>query len=159
MAPPAPQPVHDSRREYAHQVSFRLPAATASVGAARAYTAELLDAWDVAGEVAEDAVLVVSELVTNAVAHTASEQVVCRLRSGERRLYVEVEDEARGCTFPVRRTPAPASPRGRGLLLVEALSLAWGVMDAPQGCGRIVWAELPSPAPWYGPARPATERP
>ncbi len=139
-------------------MSFRLPAATASVGAARAYTAELLDAWDVADEVSEDAVLAVSELVTNAVAHTASEQVVCRLRSGEGRLYVEVEDEARGFAFPVRQTPAPTDRRGRGLLLVDALSLAWGVMDAPQGCGRIVWAELPSPTPRSGPDRPATER-
>jgi anti-sigma regulatory factor (Ser/Thr protein kinase) len=163
VAPPALHSVRVPRQEYAHRVSFRLPVLAPSVSAARAYVRELLQAWGLSPELCDDAVLVTSELVTDVIAHADSEEMVCRLRAGEERLYVEVEVEDRARTFPTRTAPAADSRRGRGLLLVDTLSQDWGVTDAPLGSGRIVWAELPSAPPPAGAqlrlVRPAAERP
>lgn len=122
---------------------FGLPATPASVGAARRRVRELLDAWGVGPDTSDNALLVTSELVTNALTHTASEQIVCRLRLTAGRLHIEVEDENRGGTLPAQRIPGPDEQCGRGLLLVGMVSSDWGVRDAPQGSGRVVWAELP----------------
>ncbi|GAA0312401.1 hypothetical protein GCM10009540_34850 [Streptomyces turgidiscabies] len=123
---------------------FVLPAAPASVSAARRKVRELLDAWGVDADTCDNALLVTSELVTNALTHTASERIVCRLRLSAGRLHVEVEDENRGGTLPAQRRPGFDEQCGRGLLLVGVLSSDWGVRDAPHGSGRIVWAELPT---------------
>ncbi|WP_105968754.1 ATP-binding protein [Streptomyces geranii] len=122
---------------------FALPATPASVGAARRKVRELLDSWNVGDDTTDNALLVTSELVTNALTHTASERIVCRLRLSAGRLHVEVEDENRAGTLPAQRIPGPDEQCGRGLLLVGILSSDWGVRDAPHGSGRIVWAELP----------------
>jgi anti-sigma regulatory factor (Ser/Thr protein kinase) len=123
---------------------FGLPAAPASVGEARRTARELLDEWGVHPETCEDAVLVISELVTNALTHTASEWIVCRLRVTGEGLHIEVEDQNSGRVLPARRRPGPDDQNGRGLMLVGVLSSDWGVRDTPQRSGRVVWAELPS---------------
>ncbi|MDW4906293.1 ATP-binding protein, partial [Streptomyces sp. ADMS] len=121
---------------------FGLPASPASVGAARRKVRELLDAWGVGPDTSDNALLVTSELVTNALTHTASERIVCRMRFSARRLHIEVEDENCGGTLPAQRRPGPDEQCGRGLLLVGVVSRDWGVRDAPHGSGRVVWAEL-----------------
>ncbi|WP_275409395.1 ATP-binding protein, partial [Streptomyces sp. SID12501] len=121
---------------------FGLPATPASVGAARRKVRELLDAWLVDPDTSDNALLVTSELVTNALTHTASERIVCRLHLSAGRLRIEVEDENRGGTLPAQRRPGPDEQCGRGLLLVGVLSSDWGVRDAPHGSGRVVWSEL-----------------
>ncbi len=88
---------------------FGLPATPASVGAARRRVRELLDAWGVGPDTSDNALLVTSELVTNALTHTASEQIVCRLRLTAGRLHIEVEDENRGGTLPASGCPAPTN--------------------------------------------------
>jgi len=159
MAPPSlPQPLGRLPGGESPQDTevFDLPAVPASVGMARRSVGRLLDAWGIGDEAHHDAVLVVSELATNAIAHTASERIVCRVRTDGRRLHIEVEDQNRGLTLPARRRPGPDDQGGRGLVLVGVLSSDWGVKHAPYGSGRIVWAEL-SP---YGAERPApTETP
>lgn len=157
MAPPSlPQPLGRLPRdrlagpsEYSPQHSpqsgmFVLPATPASVGAARGKVRELLGAWGVGPDTADNALLVTSELVTNALTHTASERVVCRLRLSAGRLHIEVEDENRAGNLPAQRRPGPDEQCGRGLLLVGMVSSDWGVRDAPHGTGRIVWSELPA---------------
>jgi len=157
MAPPSlPQPLGRLPRDrlaggpskYSPQHSpqsgmFALPATPASVGAARRKVRDLLDTWGVGADTTDNVLLMTSELVTNALTHTASERVVCRLRLSAGRLHIEVEDENRGGTLPAQRIPGPDEQCGRGLLLVGMLSSDWGVRDAPHGSGRIVWAELP----------------
>ncbi|WP_063783474.1 ATP-binding protein, partial [Streptomyces sp. NRRL WC-3618] len=123
---------------------FVLTATPASVGMARRKVRELLDLWNVGPDACDNALLVTSELVTNALTHAASERVVCRLYLSAERLYIEVEDENRGRTLPARRRPEPDEQCGRGLLLVGVLTSDWGVRDAPDGSGRVVWAELPA---------------
>ncbi|MGW3649887.1 ATP-binding protein [Streptomyces sp. NPDC000878] len=153
MAPPSlPQPLGRLPRDrlaggpskYSPQSGmFALPATPVSVGAARRKVRDLLDTWGVGADTTDNVLLMTSELVTNALTHTASERVVCRLRLSAGRLHIEVEDENRGGTLPAQRIPGPDEQCGRGLLLVGMLSSDWGVRDAPHGSGRIVWAELP----------------
>ncbi|WP_230396643.1 ATP-binding protein [Streptomyces blattellae] len=135
--------------------------APASVGLTRRRVRELLTAWGVCSETCDNAVLVASELLTNALTHSAGSQIVCRVRVIADRLRVEVEDQYRGPTRPALRQPGPYDQGGRGLFLVDELSTDWGVADAPDGSGHIVWAELTtapneSTQSQPAPAQPAT---
>ncbi|MCG7529309.1 ATP-binding protein [Streptomyces sp. OfavH-34-F] len=121
---------------------FALPAHPESVAAARRLTKARLGEWHAGGDTREAAVLIVSELVTNAVVHTASARVLCELRCLEGRLRVSVQDQGHQPGGPCLGRGAD-DEHGRGLLLVDSLATAWGSRDAGDGSGRIVWAELP----------------
>lgn len=99
-----------------------------------------LAGWSVCADTCESAVLVVSELVTNAVVHTASNRVVCELADHDGLVRIAVQDEgcAPGETHPAQQRPD--EEHGRGLLLVAALCRAWGAQE--YGPGLLVWAEL-----------------
>ncbi|MFD9790957.1 ATP-binding protein [Streptomyces sp. NPDC059070] len=130
-------PVPDVRR-----YAFDLAARPESAAAARRHTAELTVRWGLGDELGDEAALVISELVTNAVVHTAGTRVTCELSFSAGHLTVAVKDQGYGCDGPVLCDAAEGEERGRGLLLVDALSVAWGAHDAPHGPGRIVWARL-----------------
>ncbi|MCK8679634.1 MULTISPECIES: ATP-binding protein [Streptomyces] len=121
--------------------SFELPAGAESVCRARHLVEERLVLWGVSGDVSDGVMLVVSELVTNAVVHTASHRVVCELRDCGEQLRIAVQDEGCPAAGPRLRRAAPEEC-GRGLMLVDAVSTAWGAYDARHGVGRVVWAEL-----------------
>jgi len=89
----------------------------------------------------ETALLVVTELVTNAVRHGQS-RVTLALTLDDDRLLLEVADDGSG--VPQVRHPGWQAVGGRGLLLVEALATRWGVRRS--GRGKVVWAELPAPS-------------
>jgi anti-sigma regulatory factor (Ser/Thr protein kinase) len=89
---------------------------------------------------AETAVLLASELVTNAVVHTRSADVGLRARCDGETLLVAVDDEA--ASPPACCDGAPA---GAGLTLVESLAARWGW--EPLGSGKRVWFELPCDPP------------
>ncbi|WP_245235901.1 ATP-binding protein [Streptomyces durhamensis] len=124
--------------------AFELPARPAAVGTARRAVRDLLTAWDVPADRRDDAVLVTSELVTNALVHTAGERIACRVHGTADRIRIEVEDQGGGHAPPAARRPEPDDQHGRGLFLVDALSLDWGVAPVPGRPARVVWAELPS---------------
>lgn len=91
------------------------------VAAARAWLAELLDAWEMSEEV-DDAVLVASELVSNAVIH-ARTSIQLRVACVDSTVRVEVFDE--NSRLPAL-APCPAdATSGRGLNLVAAMSTGW----------------------------------
>ncbi|MET8948788.1 ATP-binding protein [Streptomyces sp. NPDC004542] len=127
--------------------AFVIASTPAAVAAARAGVRETLTAWGIGGDAADSAVLITSELVTNALTHSASERIGCRLLATPERLRIEVEDQNRGPLRPVPRQPDPDDQSGRGLLLVEALSTDWGLADLPGRYGRTVWAELATAPP------------
>jgi anti-sigma regulatory factor (Ser/Thr protein kinase) len=105
------------------------------VGSARQFAAGVLQTW---GCPADDVILVVGELAANAVlhAHTPFTVILSRRRN---RLTVEVADHSSRLPVPV--APRPDAVSGRGLLLVEAVSDAWGVRpDATDG--KLIWAEF-----------------
>lgn len=97
-----------------------------------------LDEWGLTS-LLDDALLLTSELVTNALLHAGAREIslrVCRLADGVR---VEVTD--RSPALP-RTKPARGRSAGRGLALVEAWSRRWGIAPAPPG--KTVWFEVGS---------------
>lgn len=121
---------------------FHLPALAACVSEARRRLRTLLDDQDVDGEARDDAGLVISELFTNAVRHSGSDRVSCAVRVTGNLLRLEVADQGCGMTEPQPREPGVDEECGRGLQLVNAIALSWGVQSCPDGRGRLVWAVL-----------------
>ncbi len=94
-------------------------------------------AWQVAGRV-DDAEIVVSELVANAVRHAAPPlELLVTVR--ERYLHISVRDGSP--VRPRRVLPDPDTAEGgRGLLLVDAVAAGWGTTEVAGG--KVVWATL-----------------
>ncbi|MDQ0775098.1 anti-sigma regulatory factor (Ser/Thr protein kinase) [Streptomyces aurantiacus] len=93
---------------------------------------------------AEDVLLVVSELVTNACLHAEGPDEL-RIACEKKVLRVEVSD--RGTGQPAPRTPHRAGrPGGHGMFIVQRLCLDWGVIRTTGVAGKTVWAELGAPA-------------
>ncbi|MDB1088179.1 ATP-binding protein [Streptomyces sp. ACA25] len=123
---------------------------------ARLLAVQQLADWGVPhGSDASDAVaLVVGELAANAVTHgrLPGRDFEVRLVRVPGRLWVAVTD-ARGDTRPSPAAPGAASDAeaGRGLALVAAVALRWGVAERRPGPGKTVWAQLCLPG---GPVDP-----
>jgi anti-sigma regulatory factor (Ser/Thr protein kinase) len=113
-----------------------LPPDTSAAGRARELVADRMASAP--AERRATALLLVSELVTNAVQHGAG-LVVLTVISTPSVLRVNVFDE--GERRPQARMASPDEPWGRGLLLVDRLALAWGVEDGAV-LGKTVWFEL-----------------
>jgi anti-sigma regulatory factor (Ser/Thr protein kinase) len=84
-------------------------------------------------------VLLVSELVTNAVAH-ADPPVVLRVHVDDERTRVEVTDGVRD--VPVVRDPPPTALGGRGVMFVDRLASSWGTCEEEGEAAKAVWFEL-----------------
>jgi CheY-like chemotaxis protein/anti-sigma regulatory factor (Ser/Thr protein kinase) len=121
------------------QASLELEAHVESARLARRFVRETLVTWGVAADSLDDALLVVSELVTNAVVHARTD---CELRLGlsPGSVRIEVVDGGGGTPDPL--PPSRTRPHGRGLNLIDAVTSAWGV-DPRTGGGKLVWAEIP----------------
>ncbi|MFJ7334984.1 ATP-binding protein [Streptomyces sp. NPDC101110] len=93
---------------------------------------------------AEDVLLVVSELVTNACLHAGGPDQL-RISCDNKVIRLEVTD--RGTGQPAPRNPHRAGrPGGHGMFIVQRLCLDWGVVRTPGLSGKTVWAELGAPA-------------
>lgn len=115
-----------------------------SVAAARAFVRDTLQGWG-HPELVDDAVVLTSELVTNAVVHAGTAADVLCLRS-EDSIRVEVADRYPEREIPVQSGRTLASPdreNGRGLLLCAALADRWGVDYSPTR--KHVWFHLSLP--------------
>jgi hypothetical protein len=86
----------------------------------------------------DSACLVVSEFVSNVLQHAGTGMEVSVAQYG-RRVRLAVRDHS--STFPHELPRDVERPYGRGLLLVEAFSRAWGTLPAADG-GKIMWAIL-----------------
>lgn len=102
---------------------------------------EVLDDWGCDADAQEDLLLVVSELVTNAVVHGAEPILVTMVRTSER-IRVEVTDGADRSSPQGQPRAKSDAENGRGLAVVTRLAVAWGWRATP-GAGKTVWAELP----------------
>jgi anti-sigma regulatory factor (Ser/Thr protein kinase) len=116
---------------------MELPADRTAPSQARRFVAATLREWDVSRSVIDDAVLLVSELVTNALLHARSAPILeCTRRRG--RIRFEVCDDSPA--VPRRRHYANDAVTGRGLALVETLATRWGT--EPFRNGKRVWFEM-----------------
>jgi len=107
------------------------------VAAARGLAADVVAGWGLHA-VLEDAVLVVSELASNAVIHGAGDTSLT-LERDVHHLRITVHDSGGGTPTP--RDTAADEPSGRGLRIVERLATQWGFdVDVD---GTVVWAEIP----------------
>jgi anti-sigma regulatory factor (Ser/Thr protein kinase) len=122
-------------------------------GTARDFTRQILGSWGLR-ELAEDAVVIVSELVTNALRHGARDrngsvrdgsghervELILLRRPGQ--MVCAVTD--RGAEPPVLARPDPSAEAGRGLCVVEALAATWGWTRLGTH-KKAVWATLTVP--------------
>jgi anti-sigma regulatory factor (Ser/Thr protein kinase) len=119
----------------------RFPGRPEQVRAARRFVAAPLAAWPATQEAA---LLLVSEVVTNAILHSASGDegggVEVHYALDDQEVYVGVVD-AGGAAHPRRHGEYLEGASGRGLALVAALASGWGVHD--HQAGRVVWFRLP----------------
>jgi anti-sigma regulatory factor (Ser/Thr protein kinase) len=113
----------------------RLPRSPDSVRAARRLVG--VHSATLGGQQREDAALMVSELVTNALQHGIG-AITLRIDVDARAVRVEVADEGNVAVSP---TPAPGAHGGWGLRLVDQLADTWGVLE---GSTR-VWFRIQVP--------------
>ncbi len=118
---------------------WRLPCEPASVGAARDAARQFLRSEAPAAN--QDAVLLlVSELVTNAVLHTAVDRPIA-LRLGLTAGHVHIEVDDADPHQPVLRSARPDDDSGRGLLIVDSVAERWG-WHPVAGQGKRVWCDV-----------------
>lgn len=107
-----------------------------NVAAARRFIVSSLADWDRVPEL-EDVVLLASEVVTNVVIHAGphgpGDEIIVGVHRTDDLVRVEVTDRHPG--FPVVGTGSLARASGRGLLLLDLLATAWGVV--PNGTGKV----------------------
>lgn len=102
-----------------------------------------LFAGDLSDATVDDAAVMVSELVTNAVVHGRPE-ITLELWLTADRLTVAVGDLGEG--MPASAVPRLRQGSGRGLIIVDALATRWGVSWPLKRGGKDVWFELAQPA-------------
>ena len=155
-------------------VSCALPGRAESIKTARDFTWAALHRWDMAA-LSDDAGLVVSELVTNALRHglrcaggaygqepghgtvngpggLGGRPVRLRLLAEPPYLMCMVADPSR--EIPMRRDADPEAETGRGLRVIESCCSRWGWHLLDEG-GKVVWALLPSGGAALLPVAPA----
>ncbi|MFE9635368.1 ATP-binding protein [Streptomyces sp. NPDC006463] len=116
-----------------------LPSMPESAGTARRLAqCVVVRLWGLSPQIAEHAVLLVSELVGNAVRHTGARTFGLQMKRRRGWIRVEVRDPSRGlpCLMPVHELDVT----GRGLFLVDKLSDRWGADLLPRG--KITWFEM-----------------
>ncbi len=134
---------------------LELPAEPSSVSCAREHVAVVLESLGLTSrELIDDAQLITSELVTNAITASVAgasgngdgpgsaaleKRVRVSVQMIGARLLLEFWDDGAG--VPKQRTPDDYEVRGRGLCLVEALCHRWGY-HRPAPREKIVWVEL-----------------
>jgi len=114
-----------------------LPARPTAAAHARRLVVQACAAWRLP-HLADDAEVVVTELVANAVRHAGGD-LCLSIALGQRFLHVALRDGSP--VPPVAIPPDPDTGQGgRGLALVEALAASWGSAPTPEG--KVVWATL-----------------
>jgi len=137
----------DRARQYGWPLASSLPPlgpVDTAPACGRDHARAVLEEWQL-GHLADDAALLVSELMTNAVQASQEDgtPVGLRLLADGGQLIIEVWDCAPG--HPLRRRAGDRDEDGRGLRVVEALSHRTGCVLASGW--KVVWCELRFPAP------------
>jgi serine/threonine-protein kinase RsbW len=106
-------------------IAFTLPSTPYSVQMARFYVRAALTQHQLS-EYAEDGATIASELVTNAIQHSGTQQVGLEVRHHPDSDAVTVIVVDASLSPPVRRDPSEGAEHGHGLNIVDALAASWG---------------------------------
>ncbi len=129
---------------FPRQVRWDLPADPSITAKCRAMVRDTLDGWGLR-DLVDDVVLVVGELLANAVLYgTAPIEVALSAYPGM--LVGTVADH--GMELPYMRVAEPGDEHGRGLAIVDGLVHKWGVRLLPDGRGKCVWFVCLIPSEW-----------
>lgn len=130
---------------------------TRAVPQVRAYVTEMLRCWDCPTAVVDDAALLVTELVTNAVRHGGGPTIRVHTRREDHQVRCQIHDDGAEGPLPTCRAVGSLAEHGRGLDLVDALATRWGSHTDPDLVSgrRVVWFELAAPEP--GPPQAETD--
>ncbi len=141
MAPTLSRPTEsrptESRPTELQACRVRLTPGPAAPAEARGQVRAAVCAWDLPVDL-DVAVLLTSELVTNAIRHEAGGSVTVAIRCAGGRLRVDVHDSSR--FLPVPADAPVEAETGRGLMLVAALAQEWGCYRTPGG--KVVYFTL-----------------
>lgn len=121
--------------------TYALPADRSAPGLARGHARQDMALAGVEERVRRTVVLVVSELVTNAIQH-ADGPYALGFGVTDDRIRIQVTDHGPELPDPRSEAMSRAEPGGRGLAIVRRVSLDWGVAVRPDGA-KTVWAEVP----------------
>jgi anti-sigma regulatory factor (Ser/Thr protein kinase) len=113
-----------------HQWRVPLRAGLAAAAEARKQVRAAIWAWDVDVDL-NVAILLTSELVTNAIRHETGATILLVITSSDGQLRVDVHDTER--SLPAVVEAADDAETGRGLMLVATLSDEWGFYRTPAG--------------------------
>jgi serine/threonine-protein kinase RsbW len=116
-----------------------LPVARQSPGLARQVARDALMSWQLT-HLTDTAILLISELVTNAVLHARTNGLGLALQLEVHGTWLRIEVHDADLRGPEPRTSAGLEESGLGLVLVDSLADSWGVRETPDG--KAVWAEL-----------------
>ncbi|MBC2900563.1 ATP-binding protein [Streptomyces cupreus] len=123
---------------------FPLPHTAGAVSALRGRIRTVLTDWNLAADITEDVLLVVSELLTNAIVHALPPATLTlshsHMDTGEA-VRVEVTDMGPAHLAGPSASPLDPDEHGRGLRIVTALATRCGIRVHSGGTSR--WAELP----------------
>ncbi|MFG3156071.1 ATP-binding protein [Streptomyces sp. NPDC048219] len=125
---------------------LRLACSGEGFARARAFTRDTLRRWSLDHH-GDDAVLVITELAANAVAHgvpsaaTGRPEIRLALSLHPGRLMLSVSDPGDGVPVPTPSDGCDLREHGRGLSIVDALAEEWGWTPRPPA-GKTVWATL-----------------
>lgn len=131
----------------------------------RRHATDVLRTWGIPDVVADDALLIILELITNAFRHGAAPpetsssvgqgpvracSLTLQVRHGH--LFIAVDDQSH--KPPVLRAASAGEENGRGLQLVDGLSEGeWGYSTLTHGSGKRVWAKVAIPDAPHTPSR------
>lgn len=119
------------------ELRFRHAARPTAIGRARHDVEDALTSTDVDPSISGDLMLLVSELVTNAVRHARGDAFEVRLEVKPDVLRLEVHDDGSG--FEPEIAPSDDGSGGYGLYIVDRLADRWGVERDARG---VIWLEV-----------------
>jgi serine phosphatase RsbU (regulator of sigma subunit) len=122
------------------KAELEVPPVGTSVQDGRRFAAATLTEWAVPPKIMQDATLIVSELLTNAIVY-GTPPIRLRLRKTADELAIEVDDAASAMPRKLRATPTDL--HGRGLAIVADIGSRWAAR--PDGYGKTVWSTLALP--------------
>jgi anti-sigma regulatory factor (Ser/Thr protein kinase) len=124
------------------QTSISIPAASEGIAMARDLVSRAMSGSETSLKRIDDAKLLTSEVVTNALRHSglgAEDSIGLAVEMLADRVRIEVSDDGHGFDISVVDAPSAKNESGWGLFLVQEVSDGWGVIKNDP---NIVWFEL-----------------